>query len=628
MEGFRKNLKKSLVYGGTILAGFILFSSAASAATLFLAPSSGNYNVGSNFSVVVKVNSGGVPINAAEGTIVFNPNELSVVSLSKSGSVFNLWVQEPDFSNALGTINFGGIIFNPGYTGASGTFLTITLKAKAVGSTILVFSSGAILANDGLGTNILSAMSGGTYLLKTSSAVPQTAPEAPAAPSAPSGGVTAERSSIPAPVTKSPTHPDQSKWYSNNNPEFQWDLPAGAIEIWLVLSKKLSGIPQVRYSPPISEKKLENLVDGVWYLNTRFKTAAGTGPISSFKFQIDTGKPDDFEITRVDLDDLTNPRPELIFESDDGISGIDRYEIKIGEGDWFNIEPGLAGRPYKLPFQSQSPGVREVWVKAMDRAGNSASADTKIVVKSIQAPAIEIIPPKIKAGEIIIVRGGGGGGGTKIVLNVLKLKKTGHFGLGILEFAGIAEEKIETKLIKTIETVTDENNNFEVKVGGLEPGAYILRAYNEDRRGAISDASNDVLLEVEGKLFFTQFAEWVPNAILRGFNALINFVINGWLIIIAGILVVGLIRLLIKEIIPAIVREIKKFAYIFNDYKASGQLRKKGKKMQFEIKELYKDIKKELDLLERIGRHRGLHSDEKYTKKKLEKYLGLLKSLK
>jgi hypothetical protein len=91
---------------------FIFFAltnkSYAQKASLYLAPSTGTYTVGNTFLVQVKVNSGGVAINAADGTLVFDPDKLEVVKISKEDSIFSLWVQEPTFSNSLGTINFAG----------------------------------------------------------------------------------------------------------------------------------------------------------------------------------------------------------------------------------------------------------------------------------------------------------------------------------------------------------------------------------------------------------------------------------------------------------------------------------------------------------------------------------------
>jgi len=128
--------------------------SVAQAASLYFFPSSGSYEVGKTFSATVYVSSADQAMNAASGVISFPKTQLEVVSLSKTGSIFGLWVQEPSFSNSAGMVNFEGIALNPGFTGASGKLITINFKVKAAGSAALNFSSGSVLANDGQGTNI------------------------------------------------------------------------------------------------------------------------------------------------------------------------------------------------------------------------------------------------------------------------------------------------------------------------------------------------------------------------------------------------------------------------------------------------------------------------------------------
>src|SRR3989344_2524311 len=95
-------------------------------ATLYLSPSSGTYTVGNTFLVQVKVNTGGVAINAADGALIFDVDDLEIKSISKEGSAFTLWVQDPVFSNSLGTINFAGGKPSPGFIGAAGTVFNIT----------------------------------------------------------------------------------------------------------------------------------------------------------------------------------------------------------------------------------------------------------------------------------------------------------------------------------------------------------------------------------------------------------------------------------------------------------------------------------------------------------------------
>ena len=89
-----------------LFVGFLYWGNlaVAEAATLRLSPATGGYTAGSTFTVQVVINTEGAGVNAAEGTLSFNPSELSVVSVSRGASIFNLWTQEPSFSNGAGTI--------------------------------------------------------------------------------------------------------------------------------------------------------------------------------------------------------------------------------------------------------------------------------------------------------------------------------------------------------------------------------------------------------------------------------------------------------------------------------------------------------------------------------------------
>ena len=55
-----------------VFIGGLLPVAQAAEASLFFSPSAGNYQVGDSFSVKVKVNSDGVPINAAQAKIFFS----------------------------------------------------------------------------------------------------------------------------------------------------------------------------------------------------------------------------------------------------------------------------------------------------------------------------------------------------------------------------------------------------------------------------------------------------------------------------------------------------------------------------------------------------------------------------
>lgn len=147
-------------------------SSALAATLYFSSPSSPT--VGSNFQVSAYVGSTDMAMNAASGVISFSSDKLQVVSVSKTGSIFSLWAEEPSFSNSTGKINFEGIVLNPGFTGAQGKVITITFKAKSAGQASLIFSSGSVLANDGTGSNIFSGSKSTSFQIEAVKSKPVT----------------------------------------------------------------------------------------------------------------------------------------------------------------------------------------------------------------------------------------------------------------------------------------------------------------------------------------------------------------------------------------------------------------------------------------------------------------------
>lgn len=362
------------------------------AASLYLSPATGSYNVGQSFSVSVYVSSADQAMNAVSGVISFPSDKLEVTSLSKNVSIFSLWVQEPTFSNSAGTVTFEGIVLNPGFTGSAGKIISVNFKTKAVGNVPLTFSSGSVLANDGKGTNILASMSSGSYVIEPKTITPPVEEYVPP-------------KNIPAaPVISSPTHPDSEKWYSNNDPKFIWEVPEDVTGAKLLVGHKPVAIPTVFYSEPISKKQLEDLADGIWYFHVQLRNASGWGEISHFRFQIDTQPPEPFAIKFIDGTKTENPKPTVIFDTTDSLSGVDYYKTKIGEGDFFSITSEIVEKNlYTLPLQN--PGKRSILIQAFDKAGNYTIAVEEFEILSIKPPSITEYPKELQSGEPLIVRG-------------------------------------------------------------------------------------------------------------------------------------------------------------------------------------------------------------------------------
>ncbi|MDO8529922.1 MAG: cohesin domain-containing protein [bacterium] len=364
----------------------------AAAADLYFSPSSHSLDVGSSFSVKVQVSSPNQEMNAVSGVVSFPKDKLEVISLSKSASVINIWVQEPAFSNSAGTVNFEGIVLNPGFKGVQAQIITINFRAKSAGGASVSFLDASILANDGKGTNILSGM--GTAKFNVSSFIdPEKEPAASQVAGTPR-----------APTMYSPTHPDPSNWYASSDATFQWGLPSDVTEVSFLLDtypinngEKLRGL--------VTSHTYKSLDDGIWYFHIKFKNKYGWGPATHFTVQIDKEKPRPIVLSfphgAISLDN----RPVALFNTTDSLSGIDYYEVKIGDKYTYQLLPDAVAtsNPYVIP--PQEPGNYSMKVLAYDKAGNFSEATGTFEIIALDLPQITSMPEKIHEGDVFRIVG-------------------------------------------------------------------------------------------------------------------------------------------------------------------------------------------------------------------------------
>jgi|GEM_PF-852377 len=331
------------------------------AADLYILPSSKDLNVGDTLNVAVYVDSIDQAMNAVSFKISYPEDLLKFVSLSKTGTIINLWVQEPKGGN--GEVFAEGIVLNPGFTGSRGKILNITFKAIKSGNANLNFVSGAVLANDGLGTNILKNMRGAFYVIKEK-IVEEEITEQPII------------AYLPAPKIFSPTHPNQTKWYNNNNPIFEWKVPEGVTEVRLLYGKDPNAIPTVKYSPPITRKELKNISDGTWYFSVQFAGESGESSISRYKFNIDTKPPvlEEFTLNLINTNSV-----KFKIKSKDELSGIDKIDIYVNE----NLLVSTSSENIEDIVKNLDAGKHIFKVKIYDKAGNVLEKEEEINIPQV-----------------------------------------------------------------------------------------------------------------------------------------------------------------------------------------------------------------------------------------------------
>lgn len=432
-----------------------------SAAVLSVSPNTGVYVSGKTFTVRVLINTEDKSINAAEGSLKFNSQEMSVVSIDKSSSIFNLWVTEPTFSNSAGTINFSGGM-PAGYKGSSGNIFNITFRTTSSGTSKLSFVSGSILANDGMGTNILSSMNGATFTIQapSSNPVPEIVEYVPPA-NTPS-----------TPKIQSMTH-KEDEWSISKSAKLNWNLPADVVAVRTALDKSLATIPTKVYDNPISEITLDDLDQGISYFHIQFKNKDGWGKISHFALKIDSEKPESFEIKSIDNPDYASPVQKLKLEVEDKTSGVIKYKVKIDESEPFEFIDEKETKIIELP--SLLPGYHSIVIEAFDRAGNSILATHSFTILAFDKPVFTEYPSEINEEVIPVIRGN-----TRANSEVeVSLRKVG------------AEPTI-------YKVNADDKGVFTfIPEGTFTTGVYELTARSKDEFGAISDLSESIRIAVQ-----------------------------------------------------------------------------------------------------------------------------------
>ncbi len=247
----------------------------------------------------------------------------------------------------------------------------------------VTFLSSSVLANDGLGTSVLTNSSGGLYTVTEPTEVVDE----------PSTGLP------PAPNITSTTHKDEAAWYSARVAELSWELPEGVTTVAYITNANpsdtpttLQGLAKGRSTPA--------LADGIWYTHVRFRNKSGWGPASHFKTQIDGTAP-----TNVDVKTDINDEGLATFELSglDELSGIGAFGITINNGREVTIPVAEGVTKYTAPLLPR--GVHTFTVRAYDRADNWLSSAGEFEITRIDAPTITEYQTTLKDEDFLVVRG-------------------------------------------------------------------------------------------------------------------------------------------------------------------------------------------------------------------------------
>lgn len=347
-----------LIISITCFLGIPRFTAAAGA-SLYFSPNGGTFFVGSTFDVSIFVNTGGNDINAVKIDLKFDPKKIQIASPTAGKSFISVWIAQPTYSNIDGKASFQGGMPSPGINTSAGLVSTVTFRVVAPGETSVYFlESSKILLDDGKGSNVLTSLSKGVYALT----IPP--PEGP--------------------KIFSSTHPDQNKWYRNNNPTFSWEKEPLVTAFSYNVSQSFYDEPDNISEGNHTSISFTDLKDGIWYFSVKARKDGVWGGVSRYIVQIDATPPAIFEILFEPILKSVvsiSREPIIRFITTDALSGIDHYEFRHIDLTGEEKEEGFfieVSGPYKLP--TLSLGEHDILVRAFDMAGNWRDSAKKLEV--------------------------------------------------------------------------------------------------------------------------------------------------------------------------------------------------------------------------------------------------------
>lgn len=336
---------------------FLLIPAPSYGAVLYLLPQSATVWQGDTFIVEVRVNTEGENVgNLRDTEILFPSSIVEVVDTSEGGSIFS---SKQSISRKGGAVFFAGEIAG-GFQG-DGLLGRIMFLAKETGTAQIAFHD----------TGDFAFLEGNYEIQELPRNLPQ---------------------------VSSLSNPDPTKWYGVSTLRIHWNLEEGS-QYSFELSKDPLAEPDHTPDRPegqllwMGEMEYAGLGEGIYYFHLRecrvSKTTADCawGPKSTFRIMMDATSPEEFQPEIREIDGMK----QLVFETRDGLSGVDHYEVaqaaqKVFLGVVWGKRPipedwGTAQSPFALEDQTLQSALA---VKAVDKAGNQRVAEIAPEVRYLE----------------------------------------------------------------------------------------------------------------------------------------------------------------------------------------------------------------------------------------------------
>lgn len=343
--------------------------------TLSLVPSATVFDSKIDQYVDIRVTTGGESINSVSAVVNYDPLKAQIQAINTANSFCTLFpVKSIDNTKGQTTVSCG--LQTPGLTATTGLVAELVLHALKPGTIALNLDpSSVVLANDGLGTNVLRATTNASYQAVESSMALSV--------EATGSKTIVPIKPLPEQITVySPTHPNSEQWYSNRDVTFTWPEHKNYSYNY-ALDELPTTIPDSTSVTDNSFVAVKGNEDGVYYFHLQPIMAGVNGPTTNYKVMIDSTAPTKPDInvssTEVSVDEVVR----LVFSSTDQTSGLQgNYYLRLDEGLFLPTSPRVF-----IPFDAV--GQHQITVRVFDNANNYV--DNTVTIKVGQSTVISRI---------------------------------------------------------------------------------------------------------------------------------------------------------------------------------------------------------------------------------------------
>jgi len=303
----------------------------------------------------IKLLTGGEAINTVRAKLNYDSQKVRVLDIitTKSFCKDNLFIKK-DIDNENGVVDIICGLPSPGFVEPIGIVAELLVQSLQSGRFTLCFDEETqVLANDGLGTDVLRLALGGSYC---------------AVEYDNSGEII---DSIPV---FSYTHPNKQRWYKEKYGNMSWSINNNATGYKYDINQVPDFIPGEENITEDNSFDFNVDDDGIYYFHLTPMIENATSSTSHFRIMIDSTPP----LSPVILASSENVKKgglvRFYFTGEDELSGVQNsFYIKINEGMFFPVKP-----PLYIPFLEKGESV--ITIMVFDKANNFSESKIKINV--------------------------------------------------------------------------------------------------------------------------------------------------------------------------------------------------------------------------------------------------------